>query len=83
MVDPQADPGRRVWLSCPYCGDATGLYLLGCEVSFVWVQCGHCLRRWWHNTGFGRGRRPSGVLVDVALTWPASPCRNQTITFTS
>jgi hypothetical protein len=31
----------------------------------VWVQCGACLRRWWHDTGVGHGRRPDR-LFDVA-----------------
>jgi len=64
MLDPQADPGRHVWLPCPHCGDTTGLYLLDSEVNLVWVQCGTCLRRWWHDTGFGRGGRPDGLLTD-------------------
>lgn len=64
MLDPQADPGRQVWLPCQYCGDTTGLYLLGSEVSLAWVQCGNCLRRWWHDTGFGQGGRPEGLLTD-------------------
>jgi len=64
MLDPQADPGRHVWLPCPHCGDTTGLYLLDSEVNLVWVQCGNCLRRWWHDTGFGRGGRPDGLLTE-------------------
>ncbi|MGH4015157.1 MAG: hypothetical protein ACRDSL_14795 [Pseudonocardiaceae bacterium] len=58
MLDAQADPGRRVWLPCPHCGDNTGLYFLDYDINFVWVQCGSCLRRWWHDTGFGRGGNP-------------------------
>ncbi|MGH3830613.1 MAG: hypothetical protein ACRDRS_09230 [Pseudonocardiaceae bacterium] len=64
-LDPQADPGRRVWLPCRHCGDNTALYLLDSDVNLLWVQCGHCLRRWWHDTGVGRGKRPEH-LFDVA-----------------
>ncbi|MGH3778186.1 MAG: hypothetical protein ACRDRR_21025 [Pseudonocardiaceae bacterium] len=65
MLDPQAHIGRRVWLPCRYCGDNAALYLLASDVNLVWVQCGNCLRRWWHDTGFGKGGRPSH-LDDVA-----------------
>ena len=58
ILDPQADLGRRVWLPCCHCGDNNALYLLGYDVNLVWVQCGNCLRRWWHDTGVGRGGRP-------------------------
>lgn len=66
MLDPQADVGRRVWRPCPHCGDNSGLYLLDYEINMVWVQCGKCLRRWWHDTGCGRGGRPEDHLFDVA-----------------
>ncbi|MGH3884433.1 MAG: hypothetical protein ACRDRY_00800 [Pseudonocardiaceae bacterium] len=65
MLDPQADLGRRVWLPCSHCSSDTALYLLASDVNLVWVQCGNCLRRWWHDTGFGRGGRPNH-LDDVA-----------------
>jgi hypothetical protein len=65
ILDAQADPGRRVWLPCRYCEANSALYLLDADVNFVWVQCGQCLHRWWHDTGVGRGRRPE-VLFDVA-----------------
>lgn len=65
ILDPQADPGRRVWLPCRYCDNDTALYLLASDVNMVWVQCGSCLRRWWLDTGCGRGRRPDD-LFDVA-----------------
>jgi hypothetical protein len=65
ILDAQADLGRRVWLPCRYCGDNTALYLLDADVNFVWVQCGQCLHRWWHDTGVGRGRRPE-LLFEVA-----------------
>jgi hypothetical protein len=65
ILDPQADPGRRVWLRCPHCADNSGLYLLAADINLVWVQCGQCLRRWWHDTGVGRGRAPEH-LFDVA-----------------
>ncbi|MGH3566559.1 MAG: hypothetical protein ACRDRH_11115 [Pseudonocardia sp.] len=67
MLDPQADTGRRAWLPCPHCGDTAGLYLLDSEVNLVWVQCGNCQRRWWHDTGFGRGGRPDGLLINGLL----------------
>jgi hypothetical protein len=65
MLDPQADPGRRVWLTCTFCNGNTPLYLLHCDVNLVWVQCGNCLRRWWHDTGVGHSRDPQ-QLDDVA-----------------
>ena len=58
MLDPQADIGRRVWLPCRYCSNNTALYLLASDINLVWVQCGDCLRRWWHDTGVGKGGRP-------------------------
>jgi len=64
MLDPQADLGRHVWLPCPHCDDTAGLYLLDSEVNLVWVQCGNCLLRWWHDTGCGRGGRPDGLFTD-------------------
>ncbi len=65
MLDPQADPARRVWIPCCHCGDNTALYLLDYDINLVWVQCGNCLRRWWHDTGVGRGR-PERLYDDVA-----------------
>ncbi|HEY6422194.1 MAG TPA: hypothetical protein VIY28_02880 [Pseudonocardiaceae bacterium] len=65
MLDPQADVGRRVWVPCRYCGDNAALYLLASEVNLVWVQCPSCLRRWWHDTGVGKGGHPKD-LNDVA-----------------
>jgi hypothetical protein len=65
MLDCQADPGRRAWLPCAYCGDNTGLYLLESDVNMIWVQCGKCLHRWWHDTGVGH-RRPPEPLFNVA-----------------
>ena len=64
MLDPQADPGRRAWLPCAYCGD-TPLYLLDYDVNLVWVQCGACLRRWWHDTGLGSRRHPKHLLCEL------------------
>ncbi|HET9257166.1 MAG TPA: hypothetical protein VFO16_18475 [Pseudonocardiaceae bacterium] len=64
-LDPQADPGRRAWLPCRYCDSDAALYLLGSDVNMVWVQCGACLHRWWHDTNCGHGPRP-GDLFDVA-----------------
>ncbi len=67
MLDAQADPGRRAWLPCIHCGD-TPLYLLDYNVNLVWVQCGACLRRWWHDTGVGNRRHPKHLfeLFDAA-----------------
>lgn len=61
MLDPQAHIGRRVWLPCRYCSDSTALYLLASDVNLIWVQCDNCLRRWWHDTGVGRGGRPDDL----------------------
>jgi hypothetical protein len=63
MLDPQADLGRRAWLPCPYCRDNAWLYLLDFDVNLVWVQCGNCLRRWWHDTGVGHRRHPGHSCV--------------------
>jgi hypothetical protein len=60
-----AADNRRAWLPCPYCHDNAPLYLLDFDVNLVWVQCGTCLRRWWHDTGVGRRRHPEH-LFDVA-----------------
>ncbi|HEU0088321.1 MAG TPA: hypothetical protein VFQ77_11840 [Pseudonocardiaceae bacterium] len=65
MLDRQADISRQAWLPCPHCSNNTGLYLLYSEANMVWVQCGKCLRRWWHDTGCGRGGRVER-LFDVA-----------------
>ena len=64
MLDAQADLGRRAWLSCIHCGD-TPLYLLDYDVNLVWVQCGGCLRRWWHDTGVGIQRHPKHLLGEL------------------
>ncbi|MDT7712184.1 MAG: hypothetical protein QOG46_873 [Pseudonocardiales bacterium] len=67
MLDPQADLGRRAWLPCQYCYAKAPLYLLDFDLNLVWVQCGNCLRRWWHDTGVGVGhRRHPEDLFDVA-----------------
>ncbi len=63
MLDPTVDPGRRVWLPCTYCGANNPLSLRDSAVNLVWVQCGVCLRRWWLDTGCGRGR-PRKHLID-------------------
>lgn len=64
MLDAQADPGRRAWLPCTHCGDSP-LYLLDYDVNLVWVQCGACLRRWWHDTGVGSRRHPKHLLCEL------------------
>jgi hypothetical protein len=58
ILDPQADLGRRAWLPCHYCDHNAPLYLLDSDVNLVWVQCGNCLRRGWHDTGVGHRRHP-------------------------
>lgn len=65
MLDPQADLGRCAWLPCTFCNSNPPLYLLHCDVNLVWVQCGNCLLRWWHDTGVGHPRDPQR-LDDVA-----------------
>lgn len=57
-LDPRADHGRIAQLPCEHCDNRAGLYLLGTEANMIMVQCGACLRRWWHDTGCGRGGRP-------------------------
>jgi hypothetical protein len=64
MLDPHADLGRRAWLPCPSCG-TTPVYLLDCDINLIWLQCGTCLRRWWHDTGVGHRKDPAH-LFDVA-----------------
>jgi hypothetical protein len=29
------------------------------------VQCGACLRRWWHDTGVGSRRHPKHLLCEL------------------
>ena len=65
MLDHDADLGRRAWLPCAYCADNTALYLLDSDVNLIWVQCGKCLHRWWHDTGVGHSWQP-GQLFHVA-----------------
>jgi hypothetical protein len=65
ILDPQADIGRRAWLPCPNCYHTGPLYLLDFDINLVWVQCGNCLRRWWHDTGVGHRKHPE-YLFDVA-----------------
>jgi hypothetical protein len=57
MLDLHADRGRRAWLPCPSCGTAP-VYLLDCNINLIWLQCGNCLHRWWHDTGVGHPRNP-------------------------
>lgn len=63
ILDPQADVGRRVWLPCRYCNAEAPLYLLGSDANIVWVQCGTCLHRWWHDTGCGHGGGPDELFA--------------------
>jgi hypothetical protein len=57
ILDPHADLGRRAWLPCPSCG-TTPVYLLDYDINLIWVQCGSCLRRCWHDTGVGPETQP-------------------------
>jgi hypothetical protein len=41
------------------------VYLLDCDINLIWVQCGTCLRRAWHDTRIGHPRS-SDYLFDVA-----------------
>jgi hypothetical protein len=75
MRDPQTDSGRRAWVGCPRCSDDRGCrtcesggsceshwrYLLAARSRHVFVQCRRCWHRWWHDTGFGVGDRPTRV----------------------
>ncbi|MFC7864978.1 hypothetical protein ACFU5B_14320 [Streptomyces murinus] len=72
-LDPQADIGRRAWVTCPNCSDHQGCatceerrrctrhwrYLLSSTGSMLHLQCPTCTYVWDHETGFGasRGRR--------------------------
>ncbi|MFF5428683.1 hypothetical protein ACFY5K_01210 [Streptomyces griseofuscus] len=72
-LDPQADTGRRAWVTCPNCSDHQGCatceerrrctrhwhYLLSNTGSMLHLQCPTCTYVWDHETGFGasRGRR--------------------------
>src|SRR5881398_951415 len=58
MLDPHADLGRRAWMACPSCA-TTPVYLLDCDINLIWLQCGTCLRRWWHDTQVGHPKTQS------------------------
>jgi hypothetical protein len=34
------------------------VYLLDCDINLIWLQCGTCLRRWWHDTQVGHPKNP-------------------------
>jgi hypothetical protein len=69
-LDPQADIGRRAWVTCPNCEDhlecatcAQGRrcsehwrYLLTNTGSLLHLQCPSCTHIWDHETGFGATR---------------------------
>jgi hypothetical protein len=75
MRDAAADISRRAWTACPRCADhracgtcGTGSncdvhwrYLLDAKGRRLFLQCRSCWHRWWHDTGFGAGDRPSGI----------------------
>jgi hypothetical protein len=68
MLDPAADPARRVWIACTPCGSTAGLYLLESTPRLLWVQCGACFARYWLDTRCGCGRPD---FVNDQLAWPA------------
>lgn len=85
MLDADADICRRASVSCRAC-DESGrcrscragrtcpehwCYLLSAQIRHLFVQCGICHRRWWHDTGVGVADRPPW-LEDLPL-FPASP----------
>ncbi|MFB9396805.1 hypothetical protein [Streptomyces echinatus] len=69
-LDPQADIGRRAWVTCPNCEDHRGCatcaqgrrcadhwrYLLTNTGSLLHLQCPSCTHIWDHETGFGATR---------------------------
>ncbi|MEU2062708.1 hypothetical protein [Streptomyces sp. NPDC013455] len=71
-LDPQADIGRRAWVTCPNCQDhlecatcgqgrrclAHWRYLLSNTGSLLHLQCPACTHVWDHETGFGATRTP-------------------------
>lgn len=69
MRDHAAQPGCRVWTSCPACGinDPHGAYMIGYDIGNVFAQCTVCSHRFWRATGFGVGGAP-----EVELWWPAA-----------
>ena len=71
MLDPAADPARRVWVTCAPCGSKAGLYLLESEGRIVWVQCGTCFARFYLDTRCGAGNRPE--FIDDQPAWPYPP----------
>ncbi|MFI9271295.1 hypothetical protein ACIGXM_11360 [Kitasatospora sp. NPDC052896] len=70
-LDPDADLGRRAWVSCPNCNDAHGCtacdeqrncadhwrYLLANTGTVLHLQCPGCTHVWDHQTLFGAARR--------------------------
>jgi hypothetical protein len=70
MLDPAADPARKIWINCALCQESPGwVYMLGHDGRLIWCQCPQprCHYRWWHDTGFGRGGAPMGL---KDLQWP-------------
>ncbi|MEU6589646.1 hypothetical protein ABZ923_10540 [Streptomyces sp. NPDC046881] len=69
-LDPQADIGRRAWVTCPNCEDHLACatcrqgrrctdhwrYLLSNTGSLLHLQCPSCTHIWDHETGFGATR---------------------------
>ncbi len=75
MLDAHADICRRAWVACDSCGEYESCrhclrgrtcpvhwcYLLDSAARWLFVQCASCHRRWWHDTRFGVGDRPSDL----------------------
>jgi hypothetical protein len=68
-LDPAADPGRRVWLTCTPCGSPAGLYLLHAEPRYLWVNCGDCGARYWLDSRCGIGDRPEHIDASPMWSW--------------
>ncbi|MGI8815991.1 MAG: hypothetical protein ACR2G2_12145 [Pseudonocardia sp.] len=76
MRDPEASMERRAWASCTRCADHVGCadceagrscerhwrFLLHAEGRYLFLQCPTCAHRWWQDTRFGVGGRPSGTM---------------------
>ena len=68
MIDPAADPARKIWINCVFCQESPGwCYMLDYDGGLVWAQCPRCEHRFWHQTNFGHGGEPWGLRD---LNWP-------------
>jgi hypothetical protein len=82
MRDPAARIDLRAWAACVACPDGRDCpdcagrrrcerhwrHLLQADGRQVFLQCPWCLYRWWHDTGFGAGRRPLGTTDVTGLS---------------